>query len=71
MDPGDASFSSECDRPQYKKTAELMLTDQETLHTVLHYNPLEHLQLCIVMNTLFGVRSALKELYAIKNIDLR
>ena len=50
VDPGDASFSSEYDRPLYiykKEGMRLNLwwntDDQETLHTVLHYDPLEHL----------------------------
>ena len=56
MDPGDASFSSECDWPLYKK-------EEGGCTAIL-------LSIAPTMKTLVGVRRALKELYALKNIDL-
>ena len=68
MDPRDASFSSECDRPLYKKK-ELMMKHRS--RNLTYSATLQSFGASPTMKILVGVRSALKELYALNNISFK
>ena len=63
-------YNSECDWPLYKKkegAAELMMKHRS--RNLTYSAVLQSFGASPTMKTLFGVRRALKELYALKNIE--
>ena len=70
MDPGDASFPRSVTGLyiRRRKAAELMVKHRS--RNLTYSSVLQFFGASPTMNTLVGVRSALKKLYALKNIDL-
>ena len=71
MDPGDATFTSECDWSLFmniRKVAKLMV--KHNPRNLTYSATLQSFGASPTMKTFVGVRRSLKKLHALKNIDL-